>query len=131
MQDNNKNINVQGFKVSKESFFRVWLMILQPFLKLRNKELELLAKLLYHRYLISLEVKNKEMLDELLFSSKIKKRILLELDIPEHAYNNLLSCLRKKKIVNDKSINKQIIPTITEPFDNFKLIYNIDITDVK
>lgn len=130
MQDN-KNINVQGFKVSKERFFSIWLMILQPFLKLRNKELELLAKLLYHRYLISLEVKNKEMLDELLFSTKIKKKILSELDIPEHAYNNLLSCLRKKKLVNDKSINKQIIPLITEPFDNFKLLYNIDITDVK
>jgi hypothetical protein len=130
MQDN-KNINIQSFKVTKEKFFKMWLTILQPFLKLRNKELELLAKLLYHRYLISLEVKNKEMLDELLFSSKIKKKILSELDIPEHAYNNLLSCLRKKKIVIDKSINKQIIPTITEPFDNFKLVYNIDIVDAK
>lgn len=130
MQDN-KNINIQSFKVSKEKFFKMWLTILQPFLKLRNKELELLAKLLYHRYLISLEVKNKEMLDELLFSSKIKKQILTELDIPEYAYNNILSCLRKKKIVLDKSINKQIIPIIQEPFDNFKLVYNIDITDVK
>lgn len=130
MQDN-KNINIQSFKVDKERFFKMWLTILQPFLKLRNKELELLAKLLYHRYLISLEVKNKEMLDELLFSSKIKKKILSELDIPEHAYNNLLSCLRKKKIVIDKSINKQIIPIITEPFDNFKLVYNIDIVDAK
>jgi len=127
MQNSNTNINVQSFKVDKEKFFIMWLMILQPFLKLRNKELELLAKLLYHRYLISLEVKNKEMLDELLFSSKIKKKILAELDIQEYAYNNLLSCLRKKKIVNDKSINKQIIPTITEPFNNFKLVYNIDV----
>jgi len=127
MQNSNTNINVQSFKVDKEKFFIMWLMILQPFLKLRNKELELLAKLLYHRYLISLEVKNKEMLDELLFSSKIKKKILAELDIQEYAYNNLLSCLRKKKIVNDKSINKQIIPTITEPFSNFKLVYNIDV----
>lgn len=129
MQD--KNINIQSFKVSEENFFKMWLMILQPFLKLRNKELELLAKMLYHRHLISLEVKNKEMLDELLFSTKIKKKILQELDIPEYAYNNLLTCLRKKNVINDKSINKQIIPVIKQPFNNFKLVYNIDITDAK
>lgn len=121
------NINIQSFTVTKEKFFTIWLTILQPFLKLRNKELELLAKLLYHRYLISLEVKNKEMLDELLFSPKIKKSIMAELKMPEHAYNNLLSCLRKKNIVIDKTINRQIIPMISEPFENFKLLYNIDV----
>lgn len=121
------NVNVQSFSVSKEKFFTIWLTILQPFLKLRNKELEILSKLLYHRYLISLEVKNKEMLDELLFSPKVKKHIMSELNMPEHAYNNLLSCLRKKKIINDKTINRQIIPVTTEPFTNFKLLYNIDV----
>lgn len=126
-----ENINIQNSEVSLENFFRMWLIILQPFLKLRNKEIELLAKLLYHRYLISLEVKNKEMLDELLFSNKVKKQIMKELNLPEHGYNNLLSSLRKKKIITDKSINKQIIPVITEPFTNFKLVYNIDIKNVK
>ena len=121
------NVNVQYFSVSKEKFFTIWLTILLPFLKLRNKEIEILSKLLYHRYLISLEVKNKEMLDELLFSPKVKKHIMSELNMPEHAYNNLLSCLRKKKIINDKTINRQIIPVTTEPFTNFKLLYNIDV----
>lgn len=121
------NINVQSIKVSREQFFKTWLTILQPFLKLRDKELEILAKLLYHRYLISVEVKNKEMLDELLFSSKIRKQIMLELNMPEYAYNNLLTCLRKKKVIQGKSINKQIVPVISEPFDNFKLVYNIDV----
>ncbi len=121
------NVNIQNIKVTKEQFFKTWLTILQPFLKLRNKELELLAKLLYHRYLISIEVKNKEMIDELLFSSKIKKKIMTELSIPEHAYNNLLTCLRKRKVITERSINKQIVPVIKEPFENFKLIYNIDV----
>lgn len=126
-----ENINVQSFKVSKEKFFKMWLMILQPFLKLRNKELDLVAKLLYHRYLISLEVKNKEMLDDLLFSNKMKKQILLEMDIPEYAYNNILTHLRKKSIIKDKTINKKIIPVVTDDFKNFKLIYNLDIVDAK
>jgi len=122
-----QNINVQSFDVNKEKFFKMWLMILQPFLKLRNKEIEILSKILYHRYLISLEVKNKEMLDELLFSSKIKKQICTELSMKDEDYNNLLSCLRKKKIIIERSVNKQIIPIISEPFDNFKLVYNINI----
>jgi len=126
------NINVQKFKANKEQFFKIWLVILQPFLKIRNKELELLAKLLYHRYLISIEVKNKEMLDELLFSNKTRKQIMKDLNIQEYSYNNLLSSLRKKSIIIDKSINKKIIPVIQEPFNNFKLVYNIDIIeDVK
>lgn len=124
-----ENINVQSFKVSKEKFFKIWLMILQPFLKLRNKELELVAKLLYHRYLISLEVKNKEMLDDLLFSNKMKKQILSELDIPEYAYNNILTHLRKKDIIKDKTINKKIIPVVNDDFKNFKLVYNLDIVE--
>lgn len=124
-----ENINVQSFKVSKEKFFKMWLMILQPFLKLRNKELDLVAKLLYHRYLISLEVKNKEMLDDLLFSNKMKKQILLEMDIPEYAYNNILTHLRKKSIIKDKTINKKIIPVVTDDFKNFKLIYNLDVIE--
>lgn len=125
MQTN--NVNIQNINVSQEQFFKIWLTILQPFLKLRKKELELLARLLYHRHLISLEVRNKEMLDELLFSSKYRKQVMKDLNMPEYAYNNLLTCLRKKEIIVDNSIKKQIIPVINEPFNNFKLIYNIDV----
>lgn len=123
------NIKVQTFNVDKVRFFRVWLIILQPFLKLRNKELDLLAALLYERYEISLLVKNKEMLDEILFSSKIKKKIMKDLNIPEYAYNNLLSTLRKKSIIIDKSITRQIIPIIEGDLENFKLIYDINVKD--
>ena len=121
------NINVQNLAVNEERFFLIWLTILQPFIKLTNKETELLAKLLYHRYLISKEVKNKEMLDELLFSKIIRKKIMIELNIKEYAFNNTLSFLRNKNMIINNSINKKVIPVITEPFDNFKLVYNIDI----
>lgn len=123
------NVKIQTFNVTKVMFFRVWLIILQPFLKLRNKELDLLASLLYHRHLISIDVKNKDMLDELLFSVKIKKKIMKELGIPEYAYNNLLSTLRKKGIILDKTITRQIIPVIEGELTNFKLLYDINVKD--
>lgn len=123
----NENTNVQSFDVTKENFFRMWLLILQPFLKLRNKELDALAKMLYHRYLISLEVRNKEMIDDLLFSKKVKDKIIEELDIKDYSFDMIITALRKKKIIIGKTINKQVIPTINEPFTNFKLIYNINV----
>lgn len=121
------NINVQTFNTSKQNFFILWLTVLQPFLKLRDKEVTVLGKMLHTRYLISLEVRNPDMLDELLFSSKIRKQMQSELKMEEYAFNNILTSLRGKKMVLGRAINKKIIPVITEPFDNFKLSFNFDI----
>jgi hypothetical protein len=121
------NINVQTFNTSKQNFFILWLTVLQPFLKLRDKEVTVLGKMLHTRYLISLEVRNPDMLDELLFSSKIRKQMQSELKMEEYAFNNILTSLRGKKMVLGRLINKKIIPVITEPFDNFKLSFNFDI----
>lgn len=58
-----KNVNVQNIKCTEENFFRIWLMILQPFLSLRKQEINVLSKLLYYRYTIGKSVKNKAMVD--------------------------------------------------------------------
>lgn len=127
----NNNINIQTLKLSEENFFKMWVLLIQPFLKLNKGEASILSKLLYHRYLISKEVKNKDIIDDLLFSVKIKKRIIAELGKSEIDYNNRIVALRKKKAILGRTINKQIIPIIQEPFDNFKLVYNIDISNAK
>lgn len=127
----NNNINVQVLKLSQENFFKMWVLLIQPFLKLNKGEANILSKLLYHRYLISKEVKNKEIIDDLLFSVKIKKKIIAELGKSEVDYNNRIVALRKKKAIIGRTINKQIIPIIKEPFDNFKLVYDINIIDAK
>lgn len=121
------NINVQSMKTDEVKFFKLWLMILQPFLNLRNQEVSVLARLLYYRYAISKEVKNKAIVDELLFNTTTRKKIKDDLDIKEYSFNNILSSLRKKKLIVKNSINNKVIPKVEEDFKNFKLIYNIEI----
>lgn len=122
-----KNINVQSIKTNEAKFFKVWLTILQPFLKLRNQELDVLAKLLYYRYTIAKQVKNKEIVDQLLFNTTTRKKIKQELKIQDYSFNNTLTALRKKGLIVNNSINSKVIPKIDNSTKNFKLVYDIEI----
>jgi len=121
------NINVQSIKTDEAKFFKLWLLMLQPFLKLRNQEVNVLAKLLYYRYTISKEVSNNKIVDELVFNTTTRKKIIEELDLKEYSFNNILSALRKKKLIVNNSINNKIVPKIEKNFKKFQLIYDIEI----
>lgn len=114
-------------KTDEIKFFKLWLMILQPFLNLRNQEVAVLAKLLYYRYIISKEVKNKTIVNQLLFNTTTRKKIQEDLGIKEYSFNNILSSLRRKKLIIKNTINNKVIPKVDDDFKNFKLIYNIEI----
>lgn len=124
-----KNINVQTLNTNEKHFFKLWLMILQPFLKLRKQEINVLARLLYYRYTISKQVKNKSIVDDLLFNTKTRKAIKSELGIKDYVFNNIMTTLRKKKIIVNNSISNKIIPKIEGDLKNFKLVYNIEINE--
>jgi len=121
------NNNIQQIKVTEEQFFKLWLNMLQPFLKLRPQEIDLLAKLLYHRYIISESTTDKAMVDFYLFSSENRKKMRAELKFEIYTFNNNLNILRKKNLVVGKAINKRIVPSIEKPFDSFRFTYVIDI----
>jgi len=121
------NNNIQQVDVTEEMFFKMWINMLQPFLKLRQQEIDLLAKLLYHRYIVSESVADKSMIDFFLFSSENRKKMRQELKYEVYTFNNNLAILRKKNLIIGKSINKKIIPSIEKPFDVFKFTYLINI----
>lgn len=100
---------------------------MQPFLKLRDQELKVLATLLYYRHGIQDQVKNKAIVDELLFNTKTRKKIKDELEIESYSFNNILSSLRKRKLILNNTLNSKIIPNIDTGFENFKLVYNVEI----
>lgn len=122
-----KSINVQTLKVDEKKFFMVWLTLLQPFLNLRDQEKKVLAALLYYRYTIEQQVKNKVIADELLFNTKTRKKIKEELEIESYSFNNILSSLRKKKLIVNNTLNSKIIPQVEPNFNNFKLVYNVEV----
>jgi len=125
------NQNIQQVGVTEEQFFKLWLNMLQPFLKLRQQEIDLLAKILYHRHLISDTTSDRSMIDLFLFSSENRKKMRDELKFQVYTFNNTLAILRKKNLIIGKSINKRIVPAIERPFENFKFTYSIDIVNKK
>jgi hypothetical protein len=121
------NQNIQSVGVTEEQFFKLWLNMLQPFLRLRQQEIDLLAKILYHRHLISETTSDKAMIDFFLFSSENRKKMREELKFEIYTFNNNLAILRKKDLIIGKSVNKRIVPAIQRPFESFKFTYSIDI----
>lgn len=124
-----KNINVQTLKVNEENFFWAWLKILQPFLKLRKQEVQVLSKLLYYRYRIMNvnNITNEVIVNELLFGTQYRKKIRADLKLEDYSFNNILTSLRKKDIIVNNEISNKVIPRVDNNFKNFKLIYNFEI----
>ena len=126
-----KNVNVQTLKTSEQTFFLVWLKILQAYLKLGKQERLVLSRLLYHRYKLSHEIKNKSIVESTLMSTQIRKQIREELGMDTASFNNTLTALRKKRLIVNNKINNKIIPKVDPNFKSFKLIYNIEIENIQ
>ena len=124
-----KNINVQTLKTSEKTFFIVWLKILQSFLKLGKQEQQVLSKLLYYRYELSKQISNITIVENILMGTEYRNLLRKELSIDTASFNNTLSSLRKKKILINNKINNKLIPKLEPNSKNFKLVYNIDISE--
>jgi hypothetical protein len=122
-----QGINIKRIHTDKKSIFRYWLEFLKPYHKLRQKEIEALSLLLYYRYELSREIKDIEMVEMILFSTQTRTKIRADLgDMGQKVFNNLLTSLRKKKILTkDNKINHILIPQMTE--NGFKLVFDFEI----
>lgn len=123
----NQNMNIKRIHTDKKSIFRYWLEFLKPYHKLRQKEIEALSLMLYYRYELSRDIKDMEMVDMILFSTQTRSKIRADLgDMGQKVFNNLLTSLRKKKIITkDNKINHVLIPNMSE--DGFKLMFDFEV----
>ena len=122
-----QNMNIKRIHTDKKSIFRYWLEFLKPYHKLRAKEIEALSLMLYYRYELAREIKDPEMVDMILFSTQTRNKIREDLGgMGQKVFNNLLTSLRKKKIISkDNKINHVLIPNMSE--DGFKLIFDFEV----
>ena len=120
-------MNIKRIHTSKRSIFRYWLEFLRPYHKLRTKEIEALALMLYYRYELSREIGSKDIVDIVLFSTETRIKIRKDLgDMGQKVFNNLLTSLRKKGVITkDNKINPVLIPMMTE--EGFKLVFNFEV----
>jgi len=90
--------------------FKAYLQILNPVLKLKDKEIEVLSNFLSIWY----KNKNNPHLNKLLFSTPVRKLVRKSIGMSEASFNNHITMLRKKKMIVDKTLNSQILHGIKE-----------------
>jgi len=97
-------------KSNLRGFLSGYLTVLNPVLKLKDKEVEVLAAFLMVWY----PNKDREDIEKLLFSTKVRKMIRKSVNMSEASFNNHITSLRKKKIINGRLINPSILASLKE-----------------
>ena len=92
-------------KTTPNNFFKTYIQILNPLLKLRKKEAEVFEAFLK----IHFANRNKQNVNQLLFSSTTLKTIRENLNLSVASFNMHKYRLRKKQILVGKSINPDIV----------------------
>jgi 2'-5' RNA ligase len=102
---------------------RAYLQILNPVLKLKDKEIEVLSSFLSVWY----KNKSNPNIEKLLFSTRIRKVIRESINMSEASFNNHITMLRKKSMIIDKKINPIILSNIKE--NGVEITYKIEWTN--
>jgi hypothetical protein len=121
------NEKVANLNVHIKSFFRQWILFTKPFHKLNNQQQEVLSLLLYYHYQLKHEITNNKILWKEVFDYDTKVKIYTELNIQPSALENLLSQLRKRKIIVENKISPVYIPDISKNSKVFTIKFNFNI----
>jgi len=98
---------------------KAYLQILNPILKLKDKEIEVLSSFLS----IWQSNRDNKNLDKMLFSTPVRKLVRRQIGMSEASFNNHITMLRKKKMIVDKKINPTILNGIEK--GGIEIIYKI------
>lgn len=110
------NVLFVPVKTSKE-FFRRWCEFLRPIIKLTDKELEVVASLLMHRYELSKRISDPIILDKVVMNDATRDKVLKDCSISLKYYYVITSNLRKNKVLIKNTLNPRLIPNIKESED--------------
>lgn len=115
--------------VSLQTFFKYWVEFLRPIHHLSPAEMQILSCLLRERYLLSKKVTDPDILDSLVFSTDIRRKILAECEISNVFLSTKLGKFRKQGIITNGRIYPKLIPNLKEGEANFKLLLFFKFTD--
>jgi hypothetical protein len=128
----NEKIATLNLKL-KDLFIR-WLDVTRAFHKLTNQQQHVLALLLYYHFLYKKETTNSKILWKIVFDYdtylKIREDDLFkEKGMSSNVLHNIITGLRKKKIIVDGRISPMFIPDLTHDCKSFKITFNFNIVD--
>ena len=109
------------------NFFKLWLKFLKPFHNLANREIDVMAELLKHRYNLSKVITDPEILEKVTLGEDTKKKIREDCGMTVQHFQFLLRGLKNSKMIIDNKINPKFIPNITKENGYFQLMLLFDI----
>ena len=109
------------------NFFKLWLKFLKPFHNLANREIDVMAELLKHRYNLSKVITDPEILEKVTLGEDTKKKIRDDCGIAVQHFQILMRGLKNNKMIIDNKINPKFIPNITKENGYFQLMLLFDI----
>jgi len=106
------NVVVIPTQLGGLDFFKKWCMFLRPFIKLTDREIDVISSLLMHRFELSKSISDPSILDSMLMSEDIKKKVMEDCHISMQHFYVVMSNLRKDKVIVDNVINPRLLPNI-------------------
>lgn len=102
---------------TNHDFFKWWCTFMRAFVKLTDKEIEVISSLLKQRYELSKVISDPAVLDSQMMGNDVKNKVIEECHITSQHYYVVMSKLRKNKVITATGINPRLIPSI-RPDDN-------------
>jgi hypothetical protein len=95
-------------------FFKKWCVFLRPLINLTDREMDVIACFLKHRWELSKSISDPALLDKIVMSEDARKKVIKECNISLPHFYVIMSNLKKRKIIVDNVINPRLIPNIRE-----------------
>lgn len=98
----------------EKNFFKWWCIMLNPFIHLSPREVDVTAAYLRQRHELKKVISDPAILDSQLMSNDIKFKIIEECNISLQNYYVVMGNLKKKDVITETGINPVLIPNIRE-----------------
>ena len=96
---------VHVFPQTKMDFFKNWCIYLRPFINLTNREVDVMASFLKHRWELSQIISDPATLDTVVMSNDTKKKVMEDCKISKEHFYVVMSNLREHHVIQNNIIN--------------------------
>lgn len=104
------NIITVPYSYDDIEFYRWWCKLLNPFISLTGKEMDVVAHFLLQRHELSKCTSDPTILDTMVMSGNIKAKVMEECNITKKHLYVIMSTLRKRNVIVGNVINPRLIP---------------------
>lgn len=113
----------------KGSFFKYWLLFLEPFHHLTTREIDVVAEFLKQRHELSKVISDADILDKVVMSEDTFLKIREACDISLPHFRVIMGKLKKNKVLVGGKLNPKFIPRITTDENSFQLLLLFDLNE--